>query len=124
MKLTADQPYADPEKAARKILEIANSVEAIQDGRIRIEKINGPFLYREGGHAGRIQGWPGSGDRPRLAGAARERNVREVHAGGRRTVCLRYFDLVNGSDNWHRPTGRLYCLICLASRPGCDNFDE
>ena len=30
-------PYGDPEKAARKILEIANSVEAVQDGRIYIE---------------------------------------------------------------------------------------
>ena len=44
MKFTADRPFADPEKAARKILEIANSVEAVQDGRIHIEKINGPFL--------------------------------------------------------------------------------
>ena len=42
-------PYADPEKAARKILEIANSVEAVQDGRIHIEKINAPFLYNERG---------------------------------------------------------------------------
>lgn len=31
--------------AARKLIEIANSVEAVQDGRIHIEKINGPFLY-------------------------------------------------------------------------------
>ena len=30
-------------------MEIANSVEPVQDGRIHIEKINGPFLYREGG---------------------------------------------------------------------------
>jgi hypothetical protein len=30
------------------ILEIANSVEAVQDGRTHIEKINAPFLYREG----------------------------------------------------------------------------
>ena len=29
-----DRPYANPEKAARKILEIASSVEAVQDGRI------------------------------------------------------------------------------------------
>jgi hypothetical protein len=34
MKFAADRPYADPEKAARKILEIASSVEAVQDGRI------------------------------------------------------------------------------------------
>jgi hypothetical protein len=36
-------------KAARRILEIANSVEAVQDGRISIEKINEPFLFRDGG---------------------------------------------------------------------------
>ena len=28
---------------------IANSVEAIQDGRVHVEKINGPFLFRDGG---------------------------------------------------------------------------
>jgi hypothetical protein len=49
MKLAADRPWSDPEKAARKLLEIANSVEAVQDGRIYIEKINGPFLFRESG---------------------------------------------------------------------------
>jgi hypothetical protein len=43
MKLAANRPYANPEKAARKLLEIANSVEAVQDGRIHIEKINAPF---------------------------------------------------------------------------------
>jgi hypothetical protein len=37
------QPLLRPEKAARKLLEIANYVEAIQDGRIHIEKINAPF---------------------------------------------------------------------------------
>jgi hypothetical protein len=45
MKFAADRPYADPEKAARKLVEIANAVEAVQDGRIYIELINGPFLY-------------------------------------------------------------------------------
>jgi hypothetical protein len=45
MKYATDRPYADPEAAARKLVEIANSVEAVQDGRIHIEKINGPFLY-------------------------------------------------------------------------------
>ena len=47
MKFSADRPWSDPEKAARKLLEIANSVEAVQDGRIYIERINAPFLYRE-----------------------------------------------------------------------------
>ena len=49
MKFATDRPYSDPEKAARKIVEIANSVEAVQDGRIYIELINGPFLFREKG---------------------------------------------------------------------------
>jgi hypothetical protein len=34
---------------SRKLLEIANQTEAVQDGRIHIEKINGPFLFRDGG---------------------------------------------------------------------------
>jgi len=45
MKYATDCPYADPETAARKLIEIANSVEAVQDGRIYIELVNGPFLY-------------------------------------------------------------------------------
>jgi hypothetical protein len=45
MKFTPERPYADPEAAARKLIEIANSVEAVQDSRIHIEKINGPFLF-------------------------------------------------------------------------------
>ncbi len=44
MKFAAGRPYADPEVAARKLIEIANSVETIQDGRIYIEEINGPVL--------------------------------------------------------------------------------
>ncbi len=44
MKFAADRPYGDPDKAARKLVEIANSVEAVQDGRIFIELINWPFL--------------------------------------------------------------------------------
>lgn len=37
--------YADPEAAARKLVELAASVEPVQDGRIHIEKINAPFLF-------------------------------------------------------------------------------
>jgi hypothetical protein len=48
MKLVTNRPYADPEKAARKLMEIAFTVEAVQDGRIHIEKINGPMLFKEG----------------------------------------------------------------------------
>jgi hypothetical protein len=45
MKFATARPYADPEAAARKLLEIANSVEAVMDGRIYIELINGPMLF-------------------------------------------------------------------------------
>ena len=37
-----------PEKATRRILEIANALEPLQ-GRIHIEKINEPFLFRDRG---------------------------------------------------------------------------
>jgi hypothetical protein len=40
-------PLLRSREGSPKILEIANSVEAVQDGRIYIEKINAPFLYRE-----------------------------------------------------------------------------
>jgi hypothetical protein len=33
-----------PTPAARKLVEIANAAEAVQDGRIHIELVNGPFL--------------------------------------------------------------------------------
>jgi hypothetical protein len=33
MKYAADRPFVDPEKAARRILEIANAVEPIQGRR-------------------------------------------------------------------------------------------
>jgi hypothetical protein len=39
----------DPEKAARKLIEIANSIEPAQDGRIFIELINWPFLSEHKG---------------------------------------------------------------------------
>jgi hypothetical protein len=45
MKFAADRPYANPETAPRKLVEIAHAVEAVQDGRIYIERINAPFLY-------------------------------------------------------------------------------
>jgi hypothetical protein len=47
-KFVADRPFADPDAAARKIIEIANGVEAAQDGRIFIERVNEPFLAAGG----------------------------------------------------------------------------
>ena len=45
MKFVPTRPFVGPEAAARKLIEIANGVEAVQDGRIHIEKVNGPFLF-------------------------------------------------------------------------------
>jgi hypothetical protein len=48
MKFVSTRPYADPDAAARKLMEIANTIEPVQDGRMHIEKVNLPFL-RDGG---------------------------------------------------------------------------
>ena len=49
MKYTAERPYSDPDKAARRLLEHAQAFEPIQEGRIYIEKLNGPFLFGDKG---------------------------------------------------------------------------
>lgn len=43
MKFAANRPYSDPDLAAREPPEIANAVEAAQDGRIDIELVDRPF---------------------------------------------------------------------------------
>ena len=48
MKFVERHPFADPDAAAREIIEIANGVDAAQDGRIFIERINEPFLAAGG----------------------------------------------------------------------------
>ena len=45
MKFIEPRPYAEPEAAMSKLLEIASTVEPVQDGRIHIEKINWPMLF-------------------------------------------------------------------------------
>ena len=65
MKYTTDRPFANPEVAARKLIEIANATEAVRDGRIYIELINGSFLeaggspdeYRAGLDRAIAKGW-------------------------------------------------------------------
>jgi len=37
MKFSPDRPYSEPDTAARKLLEITNAVEAVQDGRIHVK---------------------------------------------------------------------------------------
>lgn len=48
-KFVEARPYATPEAAAKRLLEICREVEPKQDGRLHIEKINFPFLYRDKG---------------------------------------------------------------------------
>jgi hypothetical protein len=70
-------------------MEIANSVEPVQDGRIHIELINWPFLQEHRGSPAELQGRSGLGDRTRLAVAARERDRREVHPSRLRAVRMK-----------------------------------
>ena len=48
MKYVERKPLADPDAAAHKLVEIANDVQAVQDGRIYIERVNEPFLAAGG----------------------------------------------------------------------------
>jgi hypothetical protein len=62
VKFVTDRPFAD---AARKLVEIVNAAEAVQDGRIHTELVNGPFLaaggspaeYRAGIERAVARGW-------------------------------------------------------------------
>lgn len=74
MKSASERPYANPEAAARKLVELAAGVEPV-NGRIHIEKVNYPFMSGCKGTgpefgAGIICGRKG------LARAARERHLR------------------------------------------------
>src|SRR6267378_654 len=44
VKFAEPRPFSDPEAAVRKLIEIANTAEPVQDARIYIERVNGPFL--------------------------------------------------------------------------------
>jgi hypothetical protein len=48
MKFVTPSQFADPDAAARKLAEIANGIEAVQDGRIYVELVNGAFLEAGG----------------------------------------------------------------------------
>jgi hypothetical protein len=45
MKFVEPRPLADPDVAARTIVEIASGLDHYMDGRLLVERINGPFLY-------------------------------------------------------------------------------
>ncbi len=80
MKHTEERPYADPEAAARKLVELAAERRG-RSGR--------PHLYREDqrallvqaeGQWQRVRRRAQTRDRARLAPAARERDLREADA--------------------------------------------
>jgi hypothetical protein len=49
MRFVAPRPFANPDVAARNLIEIANGVEAVQDGRIYIERaVSGGRWQRKG----------------------------------------------------------------------------
>ena len=66
MKYVEPSHFTDPDAAARKLIEIANGIEAVQDGRIFIERVNEPFLaaggsgeqFRAGIERAIALGWP------------------------------------------------------------------
>jgi len=88
MKFATERPYADPERAARKLVEIANSVEALQEGRIFIELINAPMLFEHKASPAEYKAGLELAVAPRLSMAARIRNLCEVYAGRRGAVLL------------------------------------
>jgi hypothetical protein len=65
VKFAEPRPFSDPEAVVRKLIEIANAAEAVQDARIYIERVNGPFLaaggspaeYRAGIERAVAKGW-------------------------------------------------------------------
>jgi hypothetical protein len=61
MKFVEPSHLTDPDAAARKLVEIANATEAVQDGRLYIELINAAFLtpaeYRAGIERAIANGW-------------------------------------------------------------------
>ena len=65
MKFVELHPFVDPDAAARKLVEIASTIEPVQDGRIFVELVNAPFLkaggspeeYRAGIERAIAKGW-------------------------------------------------------------------
>ncbi|WP_145658283.1 hypothetical protein [Bradyrhizobium stylosanthis] len=74
-KFATSRPLADPEAAARKLVEIAAATPAVQDGRIHIERINSQFVAQLKGSKGHPEFGAG-------IAFAKERGWLEVHESG------------------------------------------
>jgi hypothetical protein len=57
MKFATDRSYADPEKAAHKLVEIANAIETIQDAPLPFEHKASPAEYKTGLDLAIKRGW-------------------------------------------------------------------
>jgi hypothetical protein len=88
MKFVNARPFADPEAAARKLVEIANAVEAGQDGRVDIEKINGSMLFQQKATPAEYKAGLDRAIEKAWLVPARERHVCEAYPGGRGFICL------------------------------------
>ena len=49
MKFVESRPFADPDVATCRLVEIAGTIEPVQDGRIYIERVNAGFMRQHGG---------------------------------------------------------------------------
>lgn len=67
MKFAEPRPYANPEVTARKLIEIANAVEAVQDGPDLHRTDQRPDAVRAQGDAGGILSRAQVRDRSRAA---------------------------------------------------------
>ena len=70
-------------------MQHAHAFEVVQDGRIYIEVLNGPFLFGDKGTPGGVFGWPQGRHRTRLAHDARKWHLRAVSAKQVRTCSLK-----------------------------------
>jgi len=77
MKFAESRPYADPEKAARRIVEIASTVEPAQERRVD----QWPVLVQGQEKPRRVRRGHGAHHRARPADDARERHLRALHTG-------------------------------------------
>jgi hypothetical protein len=85
MRFKEDRPFATPEAAERKLLELANVIEADHAERLSVAVINKKFR----GAGGSYEEIPHGGDHrncARLAHDASVRRLSDVHAGRGRPV--------------------------------------
>jgi hypothetical protein len=87
-KYVEPRPFADPEVAAWKLMEIANSVEPVQDGRIHTGLINWPMPHDLKATPAEYKARPRPVHRARLALAARKRHLSEIHRQRCGLICL------------------------------------